>query len=162
MVPLLVLISISARPQGELGSSYHTMNFPPVQRNIPGPAWGRGLDCRKGGCGHLFEKGDALRSAPSGLWPVRRSLREKCFSRGACPREKRLEFFHRLRAKLRSRWQLCCLTDAAYPLRVNSARLFRQADPRPCMGPGIWGVTCSPGTRPSCSRWCRLRRCRRR
>ena len=41
-----------------------------------------------------------------------------------CRRRKQISIFSRLRARLRSRWRLCRLTDAAYPLRVNSARLF--------------------------------------
>ena len=53
--------------------------------------------------------------------------REVFFPRRRSP-GKTIRVLSRLRARLRSRWRLCCLTDAAYPLRVNSARLLRQDD----------------------------------
>src|SRR5699024_3006378 len=51
------------------------------------------------------DKGDSLRSAPRGLWPLRRSLHVKCFPTYTPP-EKRYHFFRTVRG-------------------ANSARLFQ-------------------------------------
>ena len=59
-----------------------------------------GFDCRKSGCGHFFEEG--LRGGPGSVRQrrtIRRSLREKCFSRGTGPREKQFDLFHGLRLR---------------------------------------------------------------
>ena len=80
--------------------------------------------------GHFFEK--AAPCCAQNLFAYCEQIPhlqgEKCFQPRTRRGRKQISYLLRLRARLRSRWQLCCLTDAAYPLRVNSARLFRYAE----------------------------------